>query len=208
MSLSYDHLYYEEGPVELIISPGEIKELKYNVQYGGNIIVKISATRNPVMVCMSCSNMKVKGRELRESAEEYNFTANPDTELLIRLEGKRGFLATRARVTVEVRMYTIEEAVKLSQEVSEMYDMVKYMGSIIYEIKKDRVMELMKEIVKVWGVISYETKSKVKEVACLIEQSHSRMSLAEELARLKKMLDENVITIEEFEKAKKRLLGE
>lgn len=208
MPLDYDHLYYEEGPLELVVSPGEIKELKYNAQYGGNVVVKISATRNPVIVYVSCPSIKVEDRELRESTEEYSFTVNPDAELSIRLEGKRSLLANRARVTVEVRMYTVGKAVELSQEVSEMHDMAKYMGSILYEIKKDRIMELMKEIVEVWNAISCETKNKVKEIACLVEQSHSRMSMAEELAKLKRMLDEKVITIEEFEKAKKKILEE
>lgn len=206
MPLSYDYLYYEEGPLELVISPGEVKELKYNVQYGGNVVVKISATKNPVIVCLSCSSVKVDGRELRENSEEFSFTANPDAELLIRLEGKRGFLANRARVTLEVRMYTIEKAVELSQEIAEMHDMAKYMGFIFYEVKKDRIMELMNEIVKFWSLISYETKNKVKEITSLIEQARNRIFISEELTKLKRMLDEKVITMEEFEKAKKRIL--
>ncbi|MEM0233030.1 MAG: SHOCT domain-containing protein [Candidatus Nezhaarchaeales archaeon] len=208
MSLNYDHLYYEEGPLKLVVSPGEVKELKYNVKYGGNVVVKISTTRNPVIICISCSGVNVGLQELREGMEEYSFTVDPGAEFSIRLEGKRGFLANRARVAIEVRMYTAEKAVELSQEISEIYDMAKYMGSVLYEIKKDRIIELMNEVVKVWRLIDCETKSKVREIACLVEQSQSKASIADELAKLKRMLDEKVITIEEFEKAKRRMLGE
>ncbi|MEM4603001.1 MAG: SHOCT domain-containing protein [Candidatus Nezhaarchaeales archaeon] len=208
MSPSCDHIYYEEGPLELVISPGEVKELKYNVKYGGNVAVKILAARNPITVSVSCSGVDVASQELREGMEEYNFTVDPDTELLIRLEGKRGLLANRARVTVEVKMYTTEKVVELSREIDEIYDMAKYMGTVLYEIKRDRIMELMKEVMKFWRVIGCETKNKVREIACLVERSQGKTSIADELAKLKRMLDEKLITIEEFEKAKKIILRE
>ena len=79
--------------------------------------------------------------------------------------------------------------------------MIPIIVSTVIAAKKERSEMLWAFLGLLFGWIA------VLIVACLSNAHSKSASNAEELFKLKKLLDENIISQEEFEKAKRRTLG-
>ncbi len=151
------------------IEKGGSRELRYVIPYGSSITVRVSAT-NPVIVTMAGPH--VEQAEVM-GTKEYKFTADPGTELMIRFQGKTGFFAKSSDITVEVEMYTAKEAVRVSEELSNLLEVLKELGKDYYDLNKEYVQEVLKKIVNVWKLLDEDTKSKAKELMSLAKKFES-----------------------------------
>jgi len=106
--------------------------------------------------------------------KEYKFTVDPGTELLIRFQGKSGFFAKPSDITVEVELYTAKEAVKVSEELTNLLEVLRELGKDYYDLNKEHIQDVLKRIVNVWKILDDETKSKAKELMSLAKKYESQ----------------------------------
>uniref|UniRef100_A0A7J3PL26 SHOCT domain-containing protein n=1 Tax=Staphylothermus marinus TaxID=2280 RepID=A0A7J3PL26_STAMA len=71
----------------------------------------------------------------------------------------------------------------------------------------EEVRELIMKKIIAWREV-FQQQRIAEAVERIASKTTSTLSISEELARLKELLDKGVITKEEYEKAKKKLLGE
>jgi len=168
VSTRFDTLYKKDIRSFRVEKAGS-RELRYVIPYGSSVTVRISAT-NPVIVTMAGPH--VEQAEVM-GTKEYKFTANPGTELMIRFQGKTGFFAKSSDITVEVEMYTTKEAVRVSEELSNLLEVLKELGKDYYDLNKEHVQEVLKKIVNVWKLLDEDTKSRAKELMSLAKKFES-----------------------------------
>jgi len=102
--------------------------------------------------------------------KEYKFTAEPGTELVIRFQDKTGFFAKPSDVTVEAEMYTAREAIKISEELTNLLEVLRELGKDYYDLNKEHIKEVLKNVSLAWKLIDEETKSKARELMSLAKK--------------------------------------
>jgi len=165
LSTRYDTLYKKDIQ-SFRIEKGASRELRYTIPYGSSVVIRISASQ-PVLVTMAGPH--IEQAELM-GTKEYKFTAEPGTELVIRFQGKTGFFAKPSDVTVEVEMYTAKEAIKIGEELTNLLEVLRELGKDYYDLNKEYVREVLKNVSSVWKLLDGETKSKAKELMSLAKK--------------------------------------
>ncbi len=165
LSVRHDTLYKKDIQT-FRVDKGTSRELRYVIPFGSLVTVRVSATQ-PVILTMA-------GPHIEQSeiagTKEYKFTAEPGTELMIKFQGKSGFFAKPSDVTVEVEMYTAKDAVKVSEELTNLLEVLRELGKDYYDINKEHVQDVLKRLVGVWKLLDNETKSKAKELMTLAKK--------------------------------------
>jgi len=151
------------------VEKGAAKELRYVIPYGSSITLRVSAT-NPVIITMAGPH--IEQTELA-GTKEYRFTVEPGTELMVKFQGKTGFFAKPSDVTVEIEMYTAKDAVRISEELTNLLDVLRELGKDYYDLNKEHVQEVLKKLVSVWKLLDSETKTKAKELMSLAKKYES-----------------------------------
>lgn len=165
LSMQLDTLYSKDAR-SFVVNKGEVKELRYKIPYGSNVTVRVSVT-NPVIITMTgpyTEQAEITG------LQEYRFTAEPGSELIVRFQGKSGLLAKSANVSFEVEMYTARDAIKVSEELSNLLEVLREMGKDYYLINKPHVQDVLRRLVNVWKILGPETRGKAKELMNLAKE--------------------------------------
>lgn len=147
------------------LEPGEIIEIRKKATFKGRINVRVTSDR-PIMV--SIAGPHVEQTEVR-GAREYTFTVEPDTEFYIGVQNKRGIFVHPANVTLEVEMLGPRKAIEVYNKVKNMLSMLQEAPEF-YEIQKENIKELLKEVTEIWNFIGSEGKSVVKELVKLTKK--------------------------------------
>jgi len=163
--LRYDTLYKKDVK-SFKVDKGSKKELRHIIPYGSSVTIRVSSN-NPVLITLAGPH--IEEHEL-VGTKEFKFTADPGTELFIGFQGKTGFFAKSANVTLEVEMYTAREAVEISEEVSNLLDVLKELGKDYYDLNKEHVQDVLKRIVRVWKILDDDAKRRAKELMLLAKK--------------------------------------
>ena len=70
-------------------------------------------------------------------------------------------------------MYTTKEAVRVSEELSNLLEVLKELGKDYYDLSKEHVQEVLKKIVNVWKLLDEDSKSRAKELMSLAKKFES-----------------------------------
>ena len=157
---------YKKDIQSFRVEKAAFRELRYVIPYGSSVTVRVSATQ-PVIITMAGPH--IEQAEVM-GTKEYKFTAEPGSELLIKFQGKTGFFAKPSDVTVEVEMYTAKEAVRISEELTNLLEVLRELGKDYYDLNKEHVQEVLKKIVRVWKLLDEDTKSKAKELMAMAKK--------------------------------------
>lgn len=148
------------------IERGTTKEIRYPIPYASNVVVRISATA-PVIIAMA-------GPHIEQSevvgTKEYKFTAGPGSEFLIKFQGKEGFFVKPSDVTLEVELYTARDALRISEELKNLLEVLKELGKDYYDLNKEHIQDVLKRMVSVWNLLDEDTKSKARELMTLAKK--------------------------------------
>jgi len=164
----YDTLYKKDIRT-FRVEKGATKELRFTIPYGSSVTMRLSATY-PVMVTMAGPH--IEQLEL-SGTKEYKFTVDPGTELLVKFQGKTGFFSKPSDITVEIEMYTAKDAIRISEELLNLLDVLRELGKDYYDINKEHVQDVLKRLVNVWKLLDDETKAKAKELMTLAKKYES-----------------------------------
>lgn len=160
--VSFDVLYKKDVQ-GFRVEKGATKEIRYPIPYASNVVMRISAS-SPVIVTMA-------GPHIEQSeitgTREYKFTASPGSELVVKFQGREGFFAKPSEITLEVELYTAREALRTSEELKNLVDVLKTLGKDYYDLNKEHIQEVLKNMVNVWSLLDEDTKNKAKELMAL-----------------------------------------
>ncbi|ADI31950.1 hypothetical protein [Staphylothermus hellenicus] len=168
MSTRFDTLYKKDIQ-SFRVEKGGYKELRYKIPYASSVTIRVSAT-HPVL--LNIAGPHIEQAEIT-GTREYKFTANPGSEAYIKFQGKSGFFAKPSDVTIEVELYTSKDAIKVSEELTNLLEVLKELGKDYYDLNKEHVQDVLKRIVNVWKILDNETKSKAKELMALAKKYES-----------------------------------
>lgn len=158
-AVRFDTLYKKDIQ-SFRVEKGAYREARYVVPYASNVVLRVSATY-PVIITMA-------GPHIEQSeiagTREYKFTADPGSELMVKFQGKTGFFAKPSDVTLEVELYTAKDAVKVSEELTNLLDVLKELGKDYYDLNKEHVQDVLKRLVNVWKLLDEETKRRAREL--------------------------------------------
>jgi len=150
---------YKKDIQSFRVEKAAFRELRYVIPYG--------SICGPVIITMAGPH--IEQAEVM-GTKEYKFTAEPGSELLIKFQGKTGFFAKPSDITVEVEMYTAKEAVRISEELTNLLEVLRELGKDYYDLNKEHVQEVLKKIVRVWKLLDEDTKSKAKELMAMAKK--------------------------------------
>lgn len=157
---------YKKDIQSFRVEKGAYKETRYAIPFASSVVVRVS-TNQPVIITMA-------GPHIEQSeivgTKEYKFTAEPGTELMVKFQGKSGFFAKPADVTLEVEMYTARDAVKVSEELTNLLDVLRELGKDYYDLNKEHVQDVLKRLVTVWKLLDEETKRKARELMTIAKK--------------------------------------
>jgi carbon monoxide dehydrogenase subunit G len=165
MSLAFDTMYKKDIQ-SFRVERGSSREIRYKIPYASTIVVRISASQ-PVDLTMAGPH--IEQAEI-VGTREFKFSSNPGNELVIRFQGKSGFFAKPSDVTVEIEMYTAKEATKVSEEVTNLLELLRDLGKDYYDLNKEYVQDVLKRLATVWKILDDETKAKAKELMTLAKK--------------------------------------
>mgnify|MGYP005630685005 CR=1 FL=1 len=158
-TVRFDTLYKKDIQ-SFRVEKGASRELRYVIPYASSVVVRISASQ-PVAMAMA-------GPHIEQSevvgTREFRFTTEPGTELMIRFQGKSGFFAKPSDVTIEIEMYTAREAVRISEELTNLLGVLRELGKDYYDLNKELVQSVLKKLASVWKLLDEETKRKAREL--------------------------------------------
>jgi len=110
----------------------------------------------------------VEQTEIR-GVREYSFNVEPGTEFYIGIRNKTGFFIKSSSVTLEIEMYGPKKVIDIYNRVKNMLSMLQEAPEF-YELQKDNIKELLKEVSEVWNQLGDEGKSIVKELVKLAKK--------------------------------------
>jgi len=165
MSLTLDTLYKKDIQ-SFRVEKEASREIRYKIPYASSIIVRVTASQ-PVSMTMAgphIEQIEVVG------TREFKFTSDPGNELVIKFQGRAGFFAKPSDVALEVEMYTSRDAIKVSEELTNLLGILKDLGKDYYDLNKEYVQDVLKRMVTVWRVLDEETRTRAKELMNLAKK--------------------------------------
>ena len=163
MSLA-DTVYFKDIKSQ-ILKPGAALEVRKKATFKGKVHVRISSTQ-PVLV--NIAGPHIEQTEVR-GVKEYSFTVEPGTEFYVGIRNKKGILAKSANVTLEVEMLGPKKVIEVYNRVKNMFSMLQEAPEF-YELQKDNVKDILREVTDVWNQLGDEGKMLVKELMKLVKK--------------------------------------
>ena len=164
LAFSLDYPYFKDAK-SFTLEAGNSHETHKKAPFRGNVMIKISST-NPV-------NLNIDGPHVEKlevsGSKEFMFPVEPDTEFFIGLQGKKSLFSDSSTVTLELQMLGAKKAYEVLEKVKNLISMLQD-NPDFYELQKDAVKEVLKEVIEVWGQYGDETRKTVKELIALTKR--------------------------------------
>lgn len=136
--------------------------------YGGYVVVSVYSIDDLIEVTILDREGAEKAKSFVSPRKTGHFklAAKPDDELRIVLRS----VVKPVRGKIEVAMYTLKDAVKLSIELEDLLEVLNEFGKKYYIIGKAHIQEMLKRAVSIWRILPDNIKENVRKLIELVER--------------------------------------
>jgi len=162
--LTPDTVYFKDIQ-STYLKPGESRNYKFNAVFRGVVNIKVLCD-SPIIVGIAASKPE---KHVIKGSKEFNYQVEPDTEIYVSIQCKKGLFAKPANTTIAIEMLAPKRVIEFYTKVKNVLSMISE-AQEFYEVHKRTIRELLDDSVSVWHLLGEEARQVVKDLVLTVKK--------------------------------------